>query len=41
MSDIIEIILAALGVFLLGFCLGDSCGWSKAERWFWATRDKK
>jgi len=40
-ADKIQIVLAVLGVFLMGYCSGEAVGWNKAERWFWATREKK
>lgn len=39
--DKIQLISSLVGIFLIGFCFGDACGWQKAERWFWATREKK
>lgn len=39
--EIAEAILVAACLFMCGYCAGESAGWERAERWFWATREKK
>lgn len=41
LSDKFQLIFTILGIFLAGYCVGEAVGWGKAERWFWATREKK
>jgi len=39
--DIFQLIFTVIGLVLCGYVAGEEVGWSKAERWFWATREKK
>lgn len=39
--DIFQVTAILVGIFYFGYSIGHLAGWSKAERWFWTTREKK